>query len=56
MPDKGRSRPIMISAAGRALLNAAAPAWRDAQAKTARMLGEEGVAALIGLAASLPPE
>lgn len=56
VPDKGRSRPIVISAAGQALLNAAGPSWRAAQAQAARMLGEQGVAALVGLAASLPPE
>jgi DNA-binding MarR family transcriptional regulator len=56
MPEKGRSRPIKISAAGTELLNAAGPAWRAAQVKANRLLGEQGVAALVGLAAGLPPE
>jgi DNA-binding MarR family transcriptional regulator len=56
VPDKGRSRPIVISQAGRDLMAAAMPAWRAAQAKTKRLLGEDGAAALINLAASLPPE
>jgi DNA-binding MarR family transcriptional regulator len=55
-PDSGRSRPILISPAGRALLHAAGPAWRAAQAKARRLLGEEGAASLVSVADSLPPE
>jgi DNA-binding MarR family transcriptional regulator len=52
----GRSRPIVISQSGRELLAAAAPAWRSAQAKAKQLLGDEGAAALAGLADSLPPD
>lgn len=52
----GRSRPIVISDSGRRLLAAAAPAWRSAQAQARRLLGEDGVAALVGVADSLPPD
>jgi DNA-binding MarR family transcriptional regulator len=56
VPERGRSRPIVLSQEGRALLETAMPAWRAAQEKAKRMLGEEGAAALVSLAASLPPE
>jgi DNA-binding MarR family transcriptional regulator len=46
----GRSRPIAISEAGRKLLATAAPAWRAAQVKARQLLGDEGVAAVIGVA------
>jgi DNA-binding MarR family transcriptional regulator len=51
----GRSRPIVISEAGRQLLVAATPAWRSAQAKARQVLGDDGAAALAGVADSLPP-
>ena len=50
----GRRRPIVISQAGRRLLAAAAPAWRSAQAQARKVLGEQGAAALAGVADSLP--
>jgi DNA-binding MarR family transcriptional regulator len=53
-PERGRSRPIVISHAGRELLAAAMPAWRSAQDKVKRLLGDEGAGALVDLAASLP--
>ncbi len=53
---KGRSRPIVLSKAGRELLKTAMPAWRVAQARAERMLGEEGAATLQKLADSLPAE
>jgi DNA-binding MarR family transcriptional regulator len=56
LPEKGRSRPIVLSQAGRELLKSAMPAWRAAQAKATRLLGEDGAASLLSLAASLPPE
>jgi DNA-binding MarR family transcriptional regulator len=46
----GRSRPIVISEAGRKLLATAAPAWRAAQVKARQLLGDDGVAAVIGVA------
>jgi DNA-binding MarR family transcriptional regulator len=53
-PDKGRSRPILISKAGRDVLAKAAPAWRAAQVKAKRLLGAEGTAAIVQLSAALP--
>ena len=54
VPEKGRSRPIVISQSGRDLLAAAMPAWRAAQAKAKRLLGDSGAEALVDLASSLP--
>ena len=54
MPEKGRRRSIIISKAGRDLLTAAMPAWRSAQAKAKRLLGDDGAAAIISLSTSLP--
>lgn len=56
LPEKGRSRPIVLSQAGRELLASAMPAWRAAQAKATRLLGEDGAASLLNLAARLPSE
>ena len=50
----GRSRPLVLSQAGRELLVSAAPAWRAAQVKAKQLLGEEGVAAMVGVADSIP--
>ncbi|MCA1404001.1 winged helix-turn-helix transcriptional regulator [Ensifer sp. IC3342] len=52
----GRSRPVIISEAGRQLLVSAAPAWRTAQVKATELIGEEGVAAIVSVADSLPPD
>ena len=54
LPAEGRSRPIILSEAGRKLLAAAAPRWRAAQTEARKLLGDEGAAALISLADSLP--
>ena len=51
---EGRSRPIVLSKAGRELLATAAPRWRAAQAEARKVLGKEGADALIGVADSLP--
>ncbi|HEY5849725.1 MAG TPA: hypothetical protein VIT62_03005 [Lysobacter sp.] len=56
IPDKGRSRPIVLSQAGRELLAAALPAWRSAQAQTRQLLGDNGASAIVDLAAGLPVE
>jgi DNA-binding MarR family transcriptional regulator len=53
---RGRSRPIVLTPVGRDLLASAMPAWRSAQAKARRLLGEQGATALVGLADSLPPD
>ena len=49
----GRSRPLVLSQTGRKLLVSAAPAWRAAQVKAKQLLGEEGVAAIVGVADSI---
>jgi DNA-binding MarR family transcriptional regulator len=54
MPEKGRSRPILISKAGRDILAKAAPAWRAAQVKARQLLGADGVSAIAQLSAALP--
>jgi DNA-binding MarR family transcriptional regulator len=55
-PTHGRSRPILLSQAGRKLLATAMPAWRSAQETAKRMLGEEGASALLSIADGLPAE
>jgi len=56
LPEKGRRRPIVLSDSGKSLLAAAMPAWREAQAKVRRLIGEEGASALFALAADLPSD
>jgi DNA-binding MarR family transcriptional regulator len=51
----GRSRPIVLTEAGKDLLRTAAPAWRRAQAQAQRLLGKTGAAAVIAIAESLNP-
>lgn len=50
----GRRRPIVISNAGRTLLTTAAPAWRSAQIKARQLFGDDGVAAILGVAGRIP--
>jgi DNA-binding MarR family transcriptional regulator len=56
VPEKGRSRPIMISKAGQELLAEAMPAWRNAQVKAQQLLGDNGATAIVQLSARLPVE
>lgn len=56
VPERGRSRPIILSPAGRALMENAMPAWREAQAAAKKMLGREGAEALLSIASALPSE
>lgn len=56
VPERGRSRPILLSPAGRALLQTAMPAWREAQAAARKMLGREGADALLSIANGLPSD
>ncbi len=49
----GRGHPIRLTAQGRALLERAAPAWRSAQLRAARLIGDDGASALTGLADGL---
>ncbi|WP_267221292.1 MarR family winged helix-turn-helix transcriptional regulator [Dyella silvae] len=56
VPEKGRSRPIVISKAGRALLAQAIPAWRAAQVKAKQLLGVDGASDIVRLSSGLPLE
>jgi DNA-binding MarR family transcriptional regulator len=47
---RGRSRPIVLTKAGKDLLRNSAPAWRVAQAQTKALLGKNGVIAVRDLA------
>jgi DNA-binding MarR family transcriptional regulator len=47
-----RARPLRLSTAGARLLEKSLPAWRNAQAKAKKMLGEAGTAALFRAVAS----
>ncbi|MDB5847378.1 MAG: MarR family transcriptional regulator [Rhodoferax sp.] len=49
----GRARPVSLTAAGVKLLVDAAPAWRDAQARSAEVLGQSGVNALMKMGDSM---
>lgn len=50
----GRDRPVVLTAAGRELLRDVLPAWREAQAEAAVVLGQSGVNAVVDIAAALP--
>src|SRR5665213_1770231 len=50
----GRSRPVVLTKAGRKLLRDAALAWREAQAKAKNLLGNDAVIAITGIADDLP--
>jgi len=51
--DDARAQPFRLTAAGRRLLEKAAPRWQKAQQKAAALLGEVGVAWLAGLVRKL---
>lgn len=55
LAEDGRTRPLRITAAGSRLLEKSLPAWRGAQAKAKKMLGEAGAAALFR-AIGAPPQ
>jgi DNA-binding MarR family transcriptional regulator len=46
----GRSRPIVLTKAGRDLLHEAVPAWRAAQERAKALLGRDGVIAVMDIA------
>jgi DNA-binding MarR family transcriptional regulator len=46
----GRAHQFRLSAQGRQLLEKAKPAWEKAQMKVKKLLGQSGVAALVGAA------
>ena len=53
-PKSGRSRPVLITDAGKQLLASAGGAWRSAQAKAKQLLGEDGVSAIVQAADRIP--
>jgi len=54
-PEKdGRTRPLTVTAQGKALLRKAAPAWSTAQAEARALVGEQGAGAIMGIAKELP--
>lgn len=50
--EDGRGLPVQITAQGRDLLNQIGPAWRKAQTRTEKFLGEDGATLLRKLAAN----
>ena len=46
----GRSRPIVLTKAGRDLLHKAIPAWQAAQERATALLGKDGVIAISDIA------
>lgn len=52
---RGRRRSVVISQAGRELLASALPAWRSAQVAAGKLLGSDGVAAIVDMADGIPP-
>lgn len=55
-PKGGRSRPVLIAAAGKELLMSAGGAWRAAQKRATQLLGDDGVGAIVEAADRLPVE
>lgn len=53
-PKGGRSRPILVTVAGRDLLASAVAAWRSAQRKAKHLLGDDGAAAIATVADRIP--
>ena len=49
----GRTRPIVLTKAGKMLLRKAAPAWRTAQTESEALLGREGVVAMKDVAGKI---
>ena len=52
--NDGRSRPLSLTEAGKALLGNAASAWSAAQTQATALLGEAGAKALMNIAGELP--
>jgi DNA-binding MarR family transcriptional regulator len=50
----GRDKPVRLTATGRKILREVMPAWREAQAEAALILGQSGVNAVVDIAAALP--
>jgi DNA-binding MarR family transcriptional regulator len=49
----GRARPLRLSPGGHALLGAVVPAWRQAQEKARRLIGDDGAEAVLAMARRL---
>src|SRR5262249_34984253 len=49
----GRARPLRLSPEGHALLEAAVPAWRQAQGQARRLIGDDGAEAVLAMARRL---
>jgi len=54
IPKGGRSRPIVLTDAGRELVASAADAWRSAQIKAKQLLGDDGATAITKVADRIP--
>ena len=52
-PSDRRGSPIRITSAGQTLVAKAAPAWRRAQSKAAKLLGNDGKLALLEIATGI---
>lgn len=50
----GRSKPIVLTTAGKRQLVVATPAWRTAQSKAQSLVGESGAVAVMQIAEELP--
>jgi DNA-binding MarR family transcriptional regulator len=50
----GRARPLRLTPAGQALLEAVLPAWRAAQTRAEALIGHDGIAALARVFDGLP--
>lgn len=47
--DDGRGNPVAITPKGRALIERVGPAWRKAQGRARKLLGEDRAGALLGM-------
>ena len=51
--EDGRGLPLQVTGEGRDLLNQISPAWRKAQDRTQKLIGDDGAALLMKLAANI---
>jgi DNA-binding MarR family transcriptional regulator len=52
----GRSRPLRITPLGQILLERVTPAWREAQVRTRKLVGDNGAESILGMARRLRSE
>jgi DNA-binding MarR family transcriptional regulator len=50
---RGRARPLRITSAGQELIKTVVPAWRQAQRKARKLLGDDGANAVLQMACRL---